>query len=103
MKRSPIRSKPKKLSDEERAVRAELARRSRGRCEVGIPIVCTGRAEHPHHRKLKKQLGEDSLVNFLHVCWACHRAIHASPNYSYEHGFLVKSWQNPAEVEVLAP
>ena len=90
-----------KLTPEQIEVRRQLAVRSGGHCEAQIVGVCTHRARHPHHRKLKKQGGRDDLATFLHVDFACHRYIHDHPAWSYQHGLLVHSWDDPAEIPCL--
>lgn len=68
------------------ATRAEVARRSNGRCEI-----CRRRADHMHHRKLRRH-GDHSAANLLHLCFRCHAWIHANVAESYERGWLVRSW-----------
>lgn len=55
---------------------------------------------HRHHRKLRSQGGDDSPENILYVTESFHRWIHANPGISYARGWLVKSWENPAEIPV---
>jgi hypothetical protein len=92
VKRSPIKRKRKTLTADEKQARLDLAARSGGWCEVHHQPGCTGRAVHPHHIVLKKQGGEDSLANFLHVCAACHRWIHDNVAESKERGWLSSLW-----------
>lgn len=87
-----------KLTPEQRQVRVELADRSGGHCEARFRSCCTRKAEHPHHRKLKGQGGQDTLENFLHVCAACHRYIHGHVKWSLNRGYLVHSWDDPAKI-----
>ena len=77
------------LAEAKKAVR----RRSRGICEVGSE-VCTGEAQHFHHRKMRSAGGSHSERNGLDSCWACHDYLHANPELSYEHGWLPHSWEN---------
>ena len=70
-----------------------------GPCEARTD-VCTGRAQHMHHRKLRSQGGKDEASNYLSCCSSCHGFIHARPAWSYERGLLVRSYQDPAEVPV---
>ena len=69
-------------------------------CEVMIPGVCTGSMEHWHHRQLRSQGGEHTVVNGLGCCSKCHNRIHADPSTSYEHGWLVHGWDDPAKIVV---
>lgn len=71
-------------------VRAEVARRSGGLCELGGPN-CTRKAEQFHHRLMRSQGGPDSAENLLHVCGADHTYIHAYPERSYARGWLLRS------------
>lgn len=51
--------------------------RSRGRCEIRSSHDCDGFAqEYPHHRKLRKQGGSNSLDNLLDVCFTGHNWLH---------------------------
>jgi hypothetical protein len=54
-----------------------------------------------HHRKLKKQGGKDELCNLIALCSTCHNiapnSVHQNPKLSYEMGWMVPSWANPAE------
>lgn len=82
--------------------RAEVQRRSGGYCEARVTRACTGVAVHVHHRKLRRH-GDHRPVNLMHVCLVCHDRIHARPQRSYDHGWLVRGADNPEEVPVLAP
>ena len=55
---------------------------------------------HRHHRKLRAQGGTDEPENVMLVTPEQHRWIHDHPAFSYERGWLVKSWQDPAEVPI---
>lgn len=70
-------------------------------CEAMIPGVCTGSMEHWHHRQLRSQGGEHTVPNGLGCCSKCHNAIHADPATSYEQGWLVHGWDDPAKIVVL--
>lgn len=56
---------------------------------------------HKHHRKLRSQGGTDDEANIMLVTPEQHAWIHANPEKAYELGWLVKSWQDPAEVPVV--
>lgn len=77
-------------------VRQHVRRRSHGFCEVPS---CSKRANHFHHRKLRR-FGDHRAVNTLHVCHEHHTWIHGNPEASYVLGYMVPSWQDPAEVPV---
>lgn len=65
---------------------------------MGLP-GCTVTAVAVHHRKLRR-FGDHRPVNLLHVCRACHSAIHADILTSYDFGLLVRSTLDPADVEI---
>ncbi len=79
-------------------VREAVWRRCGGLCEAcGQPL---GPFWHAHHRKLRKQGGDDSVTNVLALHGACHRGVHAHPARSYEAGFLVKSHEQPGRKQL---
>lgn len=84
----------------EKTARAMVRERSGGVCEV----CGTARATNYQHRKNRSQAGEWSVVNGLDVCGSgttgCHGWIHANPTKSYERGWMVHSWDDPANVPV---
>lgn len=65
-------------------------------CEAMIRGVCTGTPEAWHHRQMRSQGGKHEVVNGFAICAACHSWIHAHPSESYEHGWLVHGWDDPA-------
>lgn len=67
-----------------------LQRRSGGLCEVRAP-GCWGRAEHPHHRRLKAHGVDHSLDGLLAVCVSCHSHVHHHVAESYARGWLVRT------------
>jgi hypothetical protein len=90
-------------------VRAALARRSDGICEVQAP-GCAGRAVDPSHRKKTGNGGRHGeaavrhqvLSNLLHACRGCHEgAIHAMPAAAYWRGWMLRENENPREVACL--
>lgn len=60
-----------------------------------------------HHRKLRKHGGKDELTNLIALCSPCHNiapgSVHQNPRISYENGWLVHSWDDPAEIPVTLP
>lgn len=85
--------------------RKELEARCAGHCEVcGWPL---GDNWAIHHRKLRKHGGTDDIWNLLAVHHHCHNlgtgSIHLNPKFSYEMGYLVKSYDDPKEVAVARP
>lgn len=75
-------------------LKPEKTKRSKGRarpddelatwCEAGITGVCTGRAEHRHHKLRRSQGGTDDADNTADLCAACHSWAHGHPAASYE-------------------
>ena len=70
-------------------------------CEVIASRGCNGIATDFHHRQMRSQGGGHHVVNCLMACRFCHNAIHADPSTSYEHGWLVHGWDDPAKIVVL--
>lgn len=84
-------------------VRAALAVRSQGRCEIAAP-GCTGVATDFSHRKKTgaggrkgaAKLAHDVLSNALHACRTCHgQHMHAEPAAAYAAGWMLREHQNP--------
>lgn len=89
-RRTPLRAK--RRPGVPVSVRAVVAARSAGRCELPrVTHDCTGVAVHLHHRLMRSQGGPDTAGNLLHVCHAGHHAIHANPARSYAEGWLIRS------------
>jgi hypothetical protein len=59
-------------------------------CEFRIPGVCTGRAAHTHHRKMRSHGLDNSPANLAKVCLECHAWAHAHPTAAYKAGWLVR-------------
>lgn len=73
------------------------------RCELRRAQACAARAQHVHHRKLRKHGGGDDVENLLWVCLNCHDHIHRNPAEAYENGWLVHPWDDPADIPVVYP
>ena len=88
---------------EMRRLRAAIVERAAGCCEVcGSPFIEADmrlRSEL-HHRKLRSRGGRDTLENCVLVHMICHMRAHQYPAWATEVGWMVASWDNPAEVEV---
>ena len=72
-------------------------------CEIQIPMVCSSRFPiNRHHRKMRSQGGTDHLINVIFCCGSgttgCHGYIHLHPEYAYEKGWLVHSWDHPQDI-----
>jgi len=59
-------------------------------CEIGRAGVCTGRAEHRHHRLPRSAGGSDDASNTLDTCGACHAFAHSRPSLAYAHGWSLR-------------
>lgn len=94
MKRTPP---PPGFSEE---TKAKVRRRSGNRCE-SKSSVCTGRADHFHHRK-SRRFGDHRDVNCLHACTSCHDYMHRFPVLARLMGWIVHSTLDPADVPVRA-
>jgi hypothetical protein len=80
-----------------RKAKAEVRTRSRGRCEFCIPGVCTGKAQHAHHRQ-RRRADNHTPENLADVCLSCHAYVHQHPDVGYLNGWLVRSNDDPAMV-----
>lgn len=79
-----------------RGVAEVVAERAAGMCEIMHPkALCSGRAEHMHHRKLRSQGGEHTVVNLVHVCERCHTYAHSCPAEANTNGWIVRSTYDP--------
>lgn len=79
--------------------REAIAMRQEWYCwHCGLPL---GGEFAVHHRKLRKHGGTDAMSNLVALHHKCHnlgtQSVHLQPKRSYETGFLVKSYQEPAE------
>ena len=78
---------------------AEAVReRAEGRCEAMNFPICNGRAEQLHHRRLRSQGGEHTVVNLIAVCAPCHNRFHREVAEAVSQGWIVRSVHEPAEV-----
>lgn len=87
---SKIKAKHVGRVEYEKQRRYVLARNG-GYCEAKIERVCTLRAEHAHHLRMRSQGGDDTPGNLLAVCGACHDHIHRHPEWAYGEGLLYRS------------
>lgn len=72
--------------------------------------ACGGAAQQSmalHHRKLKSRGGKDTAANLISVHHKCHNlgtdSIHLNPEWAEQKGFMIPTWQNPAEVAISLP
>lgn len=63
--------------------RRAVSARSGDACER-----CGGRAAQIHHRQRRRE-GGHGLSNLVHLCYTCHRQVHAEPDRARAEGFIV--------------
>lgn len=68
--------------------------RAKHLCEAHVAGVCSRRAEHVHHVRLRSRGGSDDPSNLLALCHACHRFIHDNPAWATAQGFMRHSWED---------
>lgn len=60
-----------------------------------------------HHRKLKSRGGKDEISNVVALHHHCHNlgtgSVHLDPSKATEQGFIVASWDDPADIPILTP
>lgn len=83
----------------ETRLRAQIAERSLGRCEI---VGCSRRAESVHHRIKRSHGGLWTLDNCLHVCGSgttgCHGRIEHEPLLALTLGYGLQTGEDPAVV-----
>lgn len=96
--------KPKKAArDKPRRDRVEFSYSVRNKMTARYGkccAMCKKPVEEFHHRKLRSQGGLGTEANCLPLCSRHHKMIHNNVAWSYRHGLLVKSTDNPESVEV---
>lgn len=85
------------------AVRGIVYARSGGYCErCGFPLP--GQEWALHHRLMRSHGGPDAPENLLALHHECHNlgtnAVHLNPARAYEHGWLVRTGDDPAQTPV---
>lgn len=83
--------------------RGRLFERCGGYCEMcGHPLTFDWAI---HHRKLRSRGGTNDLANLIAVHHHCHNlgtnSIHLNPAWATEQGYMVASWEDPAEVALV--
>jgi len=63
-------------------------------------VLCNGRSQHVHHRKLRSQGGDNDFSNLLPMCWRCHDAVHANPAIARQAGLIVGRTEDPRRVPI---
>lgn len=89
----------------EAAVRAAVAQRSGGVCEIAIAGICRGRNENISHRKARSQGGLWSTANCMAACGSgttgCHGWVESHPTEARQLGLRLTSRQSPLAVPAL--
>jgi len=111
----PVRRKPQKLSRRKRATAVyepgnlDVRGLAGDRAFQALKRICKARAGnrcercgsfgklHVHHRKLLSQGGPDHISNLASLCVFCHAWCHAHVSEAVRAGFIVPSWNDPAE------
>jgi 5-methylcytosine-specific restriction endonuclease McrA len=82
----------------------ETARKNALERDNGFCRRCPARATDVHHRKAKGMGGTRNeetgfgLANLVSLCRKCHHHVHTHPRESYEFGWMVHSWSDPADI-----
>lgn len=92
MKRTPIKAKrTQSKTDFHPSVRADIVRRSAGRCEAAVSQRCRVQGGHIHHILRRSQGSQFDADDGLMVCVDCHQWIHDHPAEATARGFLRRS------------
>ena len=75
----PVSAKRKSTMADYKRAKEEIMQRGDGACEARVVNVCTGGAEHAHHKKRRSRGGTDDGENLIAVCFHCHEWIHTHP------------------------
>lgn len=87
---------PRRPADPMAAARPIVRERSRGVCER----CGQARATDMHHRKLRRH-GDHAPANLVHLCRACHAAVHAKPEAAAAAGFIVWRHEDPRALPIV--
>lgn len=83
------------------SARKEAMERDQYLCQRCLHLACD-----VHHRVTKGMGGTKNeyiafgLANLVSLCRECHTWVHANPAEAYRQGFLVHSWEDPAEIPI---
>lgn len=76
-------------------LRQDLWFRAGGRCELCRGTL--GASGVVHHRQLRSQGGSDDPGNLVVLHDTCHKRIHANVLWARRHGWIIPSWDTPAD------
>lgn len=94
--RKPLKSKPPRITPEERRTRKITEARSDGFCEKCGTAGATDKA----HRISRGVGGRWEVANILDLCRNCHQYNHANPTTAYKGGWHLHSHSTPADYRV---
>lgn len=100
----PVKAKRAPKTSAELQARLLVSARSRGRCELNLPTVCTGRATDWSHRIARGRGGKWSASNGMAACRECHEAITNTRGLRArieELGYIVRTGADTREVPVV--
>lgn len=84
-------------------VAEQVRARSGNRCELDHP-GCTGWGKQMHHRRLRKQGGEHSVANLIHLCVCGHEPyVHRHREWARRHGLILHAGDDPAVLVLTCP
>lgn len=92
LKRTPMKRTHKRLTADEKRAYADATERANGRCEIQVPGICNGRAEHRHHVKLRSRLGKTIAANIKVCCNDCHTFVHHNPEWATDRAFMESAY-----------
>jgi hypothetical protein len=88
---NPVSKRRRKRDKDYQLMRAEVWMRARGRCEAPVHADdCTFECQEVHH--LAGRVGPDphNPDNLIGLSSACHRYVHAHPEWAYHYGLMRK-------------
>lgn len=81
-------------------LRTQVRVRACGTCDWCDLVL--GDVFDAHHRKLRSRGGQDTLENLVALHHQCHMYAHEHVGEATSRGFMVHSWEDPADVPILA-
>ena len=90
---------PKKPLGIPHSVREAVAARSGGHCDWCGEALCG--VSEKHHRQPRGRGGEHTLANLTDLHPSCHQYVTEHPAEARGRGFMVSTWEDPADIPVL--
>jgi hypothetical protein len=99
MKRGgPLRFRSKKTAKKYRDERVPLVKELAEEAGICPVIGCTNVANSPHEPLTRARGGSiTDPGNVVMVCWPCNQALTLEPDWGYEQGLLIHSWDKPGD------